>query len=234
MFLALYHIAFGLFHVDGLLKTPVSLGSVEKAKEVYALFSASLMTSAAAIPSLIIPADSAAQPAVFQEEGPRDSGSQHAETVSRKADKEEAVHERPEDGGQTSGGTEVETEQQGDGNPNSEGKKDAEGETPVVESTVEGETPVVVEVAEGETPVQESMAEGETPMETGDETPMDFRGVTPEPMEEGATPSDVRGKPPFILRGQPRWWMMWGTPRKNLWKKQIYMLLEYRSPLRKG
>ena len=131
------------------------LGSVEKAKEVYALFSASLMTSAAAIPSLIIPADSAAQPAVFQEEGPRDSGSQHAETASREADKEEAVHKRPEDGGQTNGGTEVETEQQGDGNPNSEGKKDAEGETPVVESIVEGETLVVVEVAEGETPVQE-------------------------------------------------------------------------------
>ena len=157
------------------------LGSVEKAKEVYALFSASLMTSAAAIPSLTIPADSAAQPAVFQEEGPRDSGSQHAETASREADKEEAVHERPEDGGQTNGGTEVETERQCDGNRNSEGKKDAEGETPV----------------------QESMAEGETPMETGDETPTDFRGATPEPMEEGATPSDVRGKPPFILREQP-------------------------------
>ena len=75
------------------------LGSVEKAKEVYVLFSASLMTSVAVIPSPTIPADSAAQPAVLHEEGPRDSGSQHAETASREAKKEEPVHERPEDGG---------------------------------------------------------------------------------------------------------------------------------------
>ena len=40
------------------------LGSVEKAKEVYALFSASLMTTAAATPPLTIPVDSTAQPAV--------------------------------------------------------------------------------------------------------------------------------------------------------------------------
>ena len=136
------------------------------------------MTSTTAIPSLTIPADSAAQPAVLHEEGPRDSGSQHAETASREAEKEEAVHERPEDGGQTNSGAEVETERQGDENPNSEGKEDGEGETPViedvakgetpvVESTLEGETPVVVEVAEEETPVQKSVAEGETPMETG-------------------------------------------------------------------
>ena len=203
------------------------LGSVEKAKEVYALFSASLMTFVAAIPSLTIPADSAAQPAVQQEEklqdstGVPDSGSQHAETASREADKEEATNELPADGGRNDGETEVEAERQGNGNPNSEGKKkgetlvreeDTEGETPVMEENVEGETPIVERIAEGETPVHEEiaegethvlklMAEGETPMETGDETPKDFRGATPEPMEEGATPSDVRGEPLFILRG---------------------------------
>ena len=53
------------------------------------------------------------------------------------------------------------------------------------------------EVFEGETPVLEKFTEGETPMETGDETPKDFRRTTPEPMEEGATPSDVRGETPI-------------------------------------
>ena len=65
-----------------------------------------------------------------------------------------------------------------------------ERETPVLDKIVEGETPVLEKIAEGETPVLEMMAEGETPMETGDKTPKDFRGATPEPMEEGATPSD--------------------------------------------
>ena len=194
------------------------LGSVEKVKEVYALFSASLMTSAAAIPSLTIPADSAAQPAVHQEEklqdsiGVPDSGSQHAETASREADTDKATLERREDGGQTNGGTKIEAGRQCNENPNSEGERDAEGEapiiedvaerkTPVVERTVEGETPVVVEVAEGETPVQTLVVEGETPMETGDETTTDFRGATPEPMEEGATPSDVRGETLVYIEG---------------------------------
>ena len=49
------------------------LGSVEKAKEVYALFSASLMMSAPVIPPLTIPADSAAQPADLREEKSQDS-----------------------------------------------------------------------------------------------------------------------------------------------------------------
>ena len=81
------------------------LGSVEKAKEVYALFSARLKTPAAATPPLTIPEDSAAQPAVPQEERPQDStrvpdsGSQRAETAFREADKKEATHELPADGG---------------------------------------------------------------------------------------------------------------------------------------
>ena len=99
------------------------LGSVEKAKEVYALFSASLMTPVPVTPPLTIPEDSAAQPAVLQEERPQDSGSQQAETASREADTEEATHERPADGGQKNSETEVETERQGNGNPNSEGDK---------------------------------------------------------------------------------------------------------------
>ena len=45
------------------------------------------------------------------------------------------------------------------------------------------------------------MAEGETPMETGDETPKDFRGATPELMEEGATPSDVGRETPVYSEG---------------------------------
>ncbi|XP_047949282.1 uncharacterized protein LOC125195127 [Salvia hispanica] len=172
------------------------LGSVEKAKEVYALFSTSLMASAAAVPSPTIPADSAAQPAVPQEERPQDStrvpdsGSQQAETASLEADKEEATNELPADGGQNDGETEVETERQV-----------VEGETPVREEIVEGETPVLVEVVEGETPVRELMDEGETPMEAGDETPKDFRGATPEPMEEEVTPSDVRGETPVYIEG---------------------------------
>ena len=194
------------------------LGSVEKAKEVYALFSTSLMTSAAALPTPTIPADSTAQPTVPHEEKPQDStrvpdsGSQQAETASLEADKEEATNELSVDGGQNDGEKEVETERQGNENPNSEGEKIAEGETPVHEKVVEGETPVreeivegdtpvLVEVVEGETPVRELMNEGETPMEAGDETPKDFRGATPEPMEEGVTPSNVRGETPVYIEG---------------------------------
>ena len=51
------------------------VGSFEKAKEVYALFAASLMSSAPVIPPLTIPADSAAQPANLHEQGPQDSTS---------------------------------------------------------------------------------------------------------------------------------------------------------------
>ena len=85
------------------------LESLEKAKEVYALFSTSLMASAAAVPSPTIPADSAAQPAVPQEGRPQDStrvpdsGSQQAETTSLEADNERATNELPTDGGQTYG-----------------------------------------------------------------------------------------------------------------------------------
>ena len=43
------------------------VGSIEKAKEVYALFAASLMPSAPTVPSLPIPADSAATPASLSE-----------------------------------------------------------------------------------------------------------------------------------------------------------------------
>ena len=80
------------------------LGSVEKAKEVYALFAASLMTSAPVVPPLTIPVDSAAQPANLREERPQDSESQHAETASQEAEKEEAVHEWPEEDRPTNGG----------------------------------------------------------------------------------------------------------------------------------
>ena len=38
-------------------------------------------------------------------------------------------------------------------------------------------------------------------METGDETPTDFRGATPEPIEEGTTPSDVRGETSVYIEG---------------------------------
>ena len=44
---------------------------------------------------------------------------------------------------------------------------------------------------EGETPIVKDVAEGETPLETGEETPIDFRDATPEFVEEGATPSGV-------------------------------------------
>ena len=92
------------------------LGSVEKAKEFYALFSASLMTSAAVLPTPTIPADLTAQRAVPHEERPQDStrvpdsGSQQAETASLEADKEEATNELPTDGGRNDGETEMEAE----------------------------------------------------------------------------------------------------------------------------
>ena len=73
------------------------LGSVEKAKEVYALFAASLMTSAPVVPPLTTPADSAAQPANLREERPQESTSQRAETASQEVEKEEAVHKRPKE-----------------------------------------------------------------------------------------------------------------------------------------
>ncbi|XP_047950310.1 protein ENDO16-like [Salvia hispanica] len=187
------------------------LGSVEKAKKVYAPFSASLMTSAAAIPPPTIPADSTAQHAVLHDEGPQDStrvpdGFQQAETASLEADKEEATNELIADGGLSDGDKKVEFEGQGSENPNSEVEKEGEtpireegeGETPVMVEFVEGETPVVERIAEGETPVLEMTAEGETPMETGDETPKDFRGSTPEPMEEGETPVYIKGGTPMV------------------------------------
>lgn len=177
------------------------VGSVETAKEVYALFSANLMTPAAAAPSPTIPADSAAQPAVPQVQRPQDStrvpdsSSQQAESASLEADKEEATNELPADDGQNDGETEVETERHGNGNPNSEGEKVVEGETPIVEKVIEGETPVVERVAEGET-----LELVEYPMEIGEETPTDFRGTTPEPMEEEATSMvDDVGKTPEKL-----------------------------------
>ena len=136
------------------------LGSVEKAKEVYAMFAASLMPSAPVVPPLTIPADSAAQLANLHEEGPQDSTSQHAETASQKAEEEEAVHERPEGDGPTNDETMVETERQENENPNLEGREVCEGETPVLDEVVEGVTPIVDSVIEGETPVLENVAEG--------------------------------------------------------------------------
>ena len=134
------------------------LGSVEKTKEVYALFAASLMPSARVIPPLPIPADSAAQPADIREERSHDSGSQHAETASQEAEKEVAVEERPRGDGLTNDETMVGTEKQENENP----ENVADGETPILEKVCEGETPVVDVVAEGETPILKKVAEGET------------------------------------------------------------------------
>ena len=108
--------------------------------------------------------------------GPQDSESQHAETASQEAEEEEAVHERPEEDRPTNGGTDEETEKHGDENPSCEGKEDGEGETPVLDEVVEGATPIMDSMIEGETPIVNNVAEGETPLETGDETPIDFRG----------------------------------------------------------
>ena len=94
------------------------LGSVEKAKEVYALFAASLMTSAPIVPPQTIPADSAAQPANLREERPQDSTSQRTETAPQEAEKDEAVDERPGGDRPTNDETMVETGRQEDENPN--------------------------------------------------------------------------------------------------------------------
>ena len=125
------------------------LGSVKKAKEVNAIFSASLMTSAAATPPPMIPIDSTAQTAVPHDERPQastgvpDFGFQHAETApstsSLEADKKEATRELAADGGLEDGDETVESERQGDENPNSKGEK--KGETPIREEVAEGETP---------------------------------------------------------------------------------------------
>ena len=84
-----------------LVELKQKLGSVEKAKEVYALFSASMMTSTAAAPPPTIPVDSTAQTAVPHDERPHvstrvpNSGLQQAETAPStsplEADKEEAT-----------------------------------------------------------------------------------------------------------------------------------------------
>ena len=106
------------------------VGSVEKAKEVYALFAASLMPSAPVAPPLTIPADSAAQPANLPEKGPRDSTSPHAETASQKAEEEGTPHERAEGDEPAHDETMVETERQETENPNLEGREVCEGGNP--------------------------------------------------------------------------------------------------------
>ena len=62
------------------------VGSIEKAKEVYALFTASLMPSAPAVPSLPIPADSAATPANLSETRSQVAELPHARGVSQVAE----------------------------------------------------------------------------------------------------------------------------------------------------
>ena len=106
------------------------MGSIEKAKEVYALFSASIMTSAAAAPPPTIPVDSTAQTAVSHAERPQtstrvpDSGFQQAETAPStsppEVDKEGASGELTADGRPNDGNENVESEGRESENPNSE------------------------------------------------------------------------------------------------------------------
>ena len=123
------------------------VGSREKAKEVYALFAASLMPSAPTAPSLTIPADSAAKSASLSEEGSRIAAPPHAETVSQEAEEEEALHKQSEDGEPTHDETMVETEGKETESPNLEGREVCEGETPISVEVREGETPISVEIA---------------------------------------------------------------------------------------